>query len=304
MISHPSPDSNLHSQAQDWLVLLTSGQATEADARALRQWCAKSPAHAQAFASTRHLWQQLEPAARQASRVLPLRQMGRRAFLGGAIAASAAFVLLRSNLLDGLGQPAADFQTAVGEQRQVALGQDVALELNTQTRISRQGGAAITLLDGEVEVQAQAAVQVQAGAGLLSAQQARFNVRQAGEVVCVTCLSGQVQVLWQGRSLALASGRQLSYDRQQAGEPQVFDPVQVMAWREQLLVFHDTPLSQVIDEINRYRPGVLLLLNPELGRRKVQARFTLAQLPGVAGLIRDAYGVRCTELPGDVVLIS
>jgi len=77
-----------------------------------------------------------------------------------------------------------------------------------------------------------------------------------------------------------------------------------MAWREQRLVFHDAPLSQVIDEINRYRPGMLVLLNPSLGRRKVQARFSLAQLPGVAQLIRDAYGARCTELPGGVVLLS
>jgi ferric-dicitrate binding protein FerR (iron transport regulator) len=50
-----------------------------------------------------------------------------------------------------------------------------------------------------------------------------------------------------------------------------------------VLVFHDAPLARVIDEINRYRPGVLVLLNPSLGRRKVQARFTLAQLPGWLG---------------------
>ncbi|WP_313651852.1 FecR/PupR family sigma factor regulator, partial [Pseudomonas soli] len=49
------PDPDLQRQAQGWLLRLTSGQATQADARALRQWCARSPAHAEAFAQARQL---------------------------------------------------------------------------------------------------------------------------------------------------------------------------------------------------------------------------------------------------------
>ncbi|MGE7991497.1 FecR family protein [Pseudomonas sp. NPDC089554] len=304
MTPHPSHEPSLRSQAHDWLLLLTSGRATVADAHALQQWCEQSPAHAEAFESARVLWQQLQPAAQQAHKVVPLRQMRRRAFLGGAIAASAGLVMLGGGMLDGLGQPAADFHTAVGEQRKVQLAQGVDVELNTQTRISRLGTSGLQLLEGELQVKASAPVLVQAGDAQLNAELAWFNLRQIGEQICLTCLAGQVQVHWQGRAITLASGRQLRYDRKAMGEPQAFDATEVMAWREQLLVFHDAPLVQVIDEINRYRPGMLVLLNPSLGRRKVQARFTLAQLPGVVSLIRDAYGVRCTELPGGVVLIS
>ena len=46
------------------------------------------------------------------------------------------------------------------------------------------------------------------------------------------------------------------------------------------------------------------LSNRELGQRRVQARFSLDQLAGVGALIRDAYGVKCTELPGGVVVLS
>lgn len=77
-----------------------------------------------------------------------------------------------------------------------------------------------------------------------------------------------------------------------------------MAWRERMLVFRDAPLARVIDEINRYRPGRLVLLNPTLGRRRVQARFSFEQLRQAAELIRVAYGARCLELPGGVVLVS
>ena len=48
------------------------------------------------------------------------------------------------------------------------------------------------------------------------------------------------------------------------------------------------------------RCWLLLLMNAELGTRRVQARFSLHQLAGVALLIRDAYGAKCTELLGGV----
>lgn len=305
-----TPDSRLHSEARDWLLLLTSGQATVADARALRQWCAQSPEHARAFEQAKALWQQLAPAAEHWQQATQPRRFGRRAFLGGALAASAALFMVRLTVPGGFAGLTADYRTEVGEQRRVELAEGVSLELNTQTRINRralaEGEQGIELLQGEVEVLAQAArpLKVQAGAGWLSATRARFNVRNTDSRVCVTCLEGSVAVAVGGRSMALEAGRQLMYDAQGIGQPQVVDTQAVVAWREQVLVFDNASLNTVIDEINRYRPGMLVLLNAELGKRKVQARFSLNQLAGVALLIRDAYGAKCTELPGGVVLLS
>ncbi|CAK14938.1 FecR family protein [Pseudomonas entomophila] len=296
-----SPDPDLQRQAQEWLVRLTSGQATEADAQALRQWCARSPAHAEAFAQARRLWQLLAPAARQANQVMPL--LGRRALLGGAVAATAAFAAWNTGLLGKLDAQPAAFETALGEQRRVELAPGIDLEMNVRTRVSRQAHG-IALLGGEIEVFARHAVQVRAGEGVISAEQARFNVREDDDGVCVTCLSGELRITALGRVEALPGGRQLRFGARQIGEPQAFDASQVMAWRERMLVFNDAPLAQVIDEINRYRPGRLLLLNPSLGRRRVQARLSFEQLPQAAELIRAAYGARCLELPGGVVLVS
>ncbi|MCU1761407.1 FecR family protein [Pseudomonas sp. 14P_8.1_Bac3] len=307
----PSPESTpqdrLTLEARDWLVLLTSGRATVADARALREWCAQSAEHAQAFEQAKVLWQQLGRALEQPR--VP-RHLGRRAFLGGAIAASAAFFLIRGTVPGGFSGLGADYITEVGEQRRVDLEDGVSLELNTQTRINRRESAGgtrdLVLLSGEVEVQTRASVvlKMQAGTGWLSASQARFNLRNTDQNVCVTCLDGALQVDVLGRSIRLESGQQLTYGARQAGTPQAVDTSLVIAWRQQILVFKDATLATVIDEINRYRPGMLLLLNSELGKRKVQARFSLDQLAGVALMIRDAYGVKCTELPGGVVVLS
>jgi len=297
-----SPADPVHEQARDWLLLLTSGRATVADVKALQAWVAQSPAHAQAFEQAKLLWRQLGAATEQSA---PHRQFGRRAFLGGVIAATAAVVMVRVGVPGGFAGLRADYRTEVGEQRQVLLSQGVSLELNTQTRISRVGQG-IELLEGEVEVLAQLAqpLKVQAGEGWVTAAQARFNVRNTDRNVCVTCIEGSLTVDVSGRSVRLDSGRQLTYGAGGVGEPIGVDAQAVVAWREQVLVFNNATLATVVDEINRYRPGMLVLLNKELGQRRVQARFSLQQLAGVALLIRDAYGAKCTELPGGVVLLS
>ena len=294
--------SPLHDEARDWLLLLTSGRATVADAKALQAWREQSPEHAQAFEQAKVLWQQLAPALEQ---VTQPRRFGRRAFLGGAIAASAAVVMVRVGTPGGFAGLTADYRTEVGEQRQVLLSDGVSLELNTQTRISRIGPG-IELLEGEVEVVAHLAqpLKVQAGAGWVSAAQARFNVRNTDQTVCVTCIEGSLSVDVGGNSVSLGSGRQLTYGAGGIGAVVAVDTQAVVAWREQVLVFNNATLATVVDEINRYRPGMLVLLNKQLGQRRVQARFSLQQLAGVALLIRDAYGAKCTELPGGVVLLS
>lgn len=302
-----TPRARLAGEARDWLILLTSGRATVADARALRQWCGQSPEHAQAFKEAKALWHGLQPAV--AALQAP-RHFGRRALLGGAIAASAGFLLIRATVPGGVSGLGADYVTDVGEQRRVELADGVSLELNTQTRLSRRalndGGAGLELLGGEIEVLGRStqAVSVQAGAGWISAAKARFNVRYTDQRVCATCLEGIVQVEVRGQRFRLEPGMQLTYDTARVGTPQQADVSAAIAWRDQVLVFNDATLASVIDEINRYRPGMLLLLNRELGLRKVQARFRLDQLAGVALLIRDAYGAKCTELPGGVVVLS
>jgi transmembrane sensor len=230
-------DTQLASEARDWLILLTSGRATAADARALRQWCEQSAAHAQAFEQEKALWQGLKPAAQQMQHQAQARRFGRRAFLGGAIAASAAFVMIQVSVPGGLAGLNADFTTAVGEQQRFQLADGATLELNTQTRVTRRqapdGEQGLELLGGEVEIanRQQRALMLQVGNGWISAAHARFNVRNTDQRVCVTCLEGVLRVAVQGRDIELQSGRQLIYDAGQVTEPQTVDTSAVVAER-------------------------------------------------------------------------
>ena len=42
-----------------------------------------------------------------------------------------------------------------------------------------------------------------------------------------------------------------------------------MGWREGVLVFRDMPLSEAVAEINRYRPGRIMVLDDALAARRV-----------------------------------
>ena len=309
-------DAAIGQQADAWWVRLRSADFTRADADALRAWCARSPAHARAWRELQQVWQALDPAlarsgtAPQGAAVLAFpSRPGRRAFLGGALAAGVAVLALRPPLgaWPSLQELRADYRTGTGEQRQLALSRQMTVQMNTQTRINVNAQESVELLAGEAEILASGArqpVSVQAGAGRLLAQSACFNVRHTDDAVCVTCLAGAVDVLWQQRRLTLDAGQQLVYDAQGVQAATRAAENEVSAWRTGALSFVGKPLADVVAEINRYRPGKVLLRNPELGRRLVRMRFSIAQTDGALAMIRDLYGAQMTSLPGGIVLLS
>jgi ferric-dicitrate binding protein FerR (iron transport regulator) len=316
---HGSP---LHREAREWLLRLTSGRATPTDAQAFRAWCERSRAHAQAFAETRLLWENLGGATRsarqreqQAAAQAAPRRMSRRAFLGGAVAASAALLAARPplRLWPDLTDLAADFRTATGEQRQLQLAPDVVVEMNTQTAINVRSAAGhpvgIELLTGEIQLQTlegrREPFTVHASRGRLQAlASAQCNVRRLDGEVEVTGLNGTVRLEYQGRAESIGSAEVARYGERGWAAPAPADVDRAMAWRHRVLVFDNQPLADVVAEINRYRPGRIILTNEALGARKVHARFSLNQLADAATLIRDAFGANVTALPGGIVLLS
>jgi ferric-dicitrate binding protein FerR (iron transport regulator) len=88
------------------------------------------------------------------------------------------------------------------------------------------------------------------------------------------------------------------------GSPVNVDPVAVMAWREGQLVFRQAPLAEVVNEVNRYRNGRIVLANEALGRRPVDVRIPIDRVDDLIAMVREAYGAKVTTLPGAIVIIS
>lgn len=304
--------------------VLGSGRATRQQIEDAKLWGRQSIAHTEALARASLLWDQLGPAGdnllkRRGEAVLPAfrsqPRLSRRAMLGGALATSAAAYMVvwpPLALWPSLRDVMADYRTAAGEQRRITIDGGVTVTLNTGTSVNAQSDGSnldrIEILTGEAVIATEAAsqrgVRVIAGDGEVSARQAQFSVRHEQQGTCVTCLDGELRVDRQSSKVELRRGQQVRYAALGLGMPISVDPVEVTAWQQGLLIFHDTSLGGVVEEINRYRPGRVMVTNAELGRRLVNGRFRIDNVDGILTMFQQIFGAKATHLPGGIVILS
>jgi transmembrane sensor len=319
----------LRSEARRWIVLLRSGEVSQADINALMSWRARSQAHRRALAEAGAQWAELKLMAKKiaqrqlspvafSSAASNAHGVTRRIWLGGAIAASiggAGYLLVRPplGLWPSLSEFSADYRTAVGERRELALAESVSVEMNTRTSVDATAVSKrqIELISGEIAVTADAGsvsspepFVVVAGRGRTSAVRAMFDLRHERDSVSVVCLNGELRVECGQRSATLQARQQVAYNARGLGNVAASDTRVVESWRRGLLVFDNQPLSQVVSEINRYRRGRILLMNDEIGRLPLDATFRLDRVDEVVPKIVRLFGLKARSLPGGLVLLS
>jgi transmembrane sensor len=312
-------------EALSWVGLLVSGDATVADIRALSAWRATDPSHEQAFQEAKKLWKQLEAAGENVlqRQTAPLfapqgsrRSLSRRAFLAGSAAtaclAVGGYFAVEPplGLWPSVAELTADYRTQIGRQRQISL-EGVEASLNTRTSVNvtaDNGVERIELVSGEaafVISRAAQSVVITAGDGKLSASDGVLNIRaDEGRPVCVTCVRGELQVERNGVSLRLSGGQQLIFAGPGVGMSQPADITAVTAWQNGELIFRSTPFSEVVDEVNRYRPGRIVLLNSSARERRINAKFRLSDIDNVITMARQIFNLRVTSLPGGLTLLT
>lgn len=324
---HSEPETELEHEAYAWVVRFASGEANPSDLVALRRWAALSPDHAAAFDQASKVWQDVEPVARKVVGPHPLVQtrsilakqprLGRRAFLGGALAASAVGVAELAihpplGLWPSWRELLADYRTKPGEQRRVNLLGNVAIDMNTRTSISllstQNIARRIELISGEAIISAPPAslslFSVLAANGRISASDARFDLRCDGQSACVTGLKGEIRIECGEAALSLIEGRQVTYSSQGFGQVVTVNPTLITAWQDGIIIFDATPVSQVVEEINRYRAGRVILTNTALGQERFSARFRISDIDGLVDKLTRVFGARATALPAGIVLLG
>ncbi|WP_083556268.1 FecR domain-containing protein [Hyphomicrobium sp. NDB2Meth4] len=299
------------------VVVLTSGEATTADADEIKLWRAQSPDHEAAFRSAVKLWKQFgEVAAAQSPKPLKRDRIARRVFIGGALAATVAgYCVVRPplELWPSWSELRADFRTGKGEQREVALSEATTVQLGTFTSLavrpaSKGGEPDVRLISGEAafttrDSKGQPLV-VQAEGLRVIASDASFNARCIDGVVAVTCISGDVSVEEDGQTVLLVAGQQVSSRNGALGTVAAVDVGKATSWRTGMLIFQDKPLSEVIDEVNRYRPGRIVIANDELSHRVVNGTFRGDQIDTFIAQIQRLFGAKVTNLPAGLLVLS
>ncbi|MHA6196759.1 FecR family protein [Pseudomonas wadenswilerensis] len=289
-MSDVKPDSAaLHATAQRWVVLLTSGDVTPADIAAARTWCEEDPAHQHAFVEARRLW--------QLSGHLQAPIARRRAVWPWATAAL-LLVALGSGLVRQQAWDA-DYRTALGEQRRIELADGSHILLDSDSAVDVSLGEKqrdIVLRKGEalfeVAHDPQRPFRVAAGELSATALGTRYAVRRQEDATQVTVAQGRVAVQDSHASITLGAGEQVSWQEGALAGKHPVDASKALAWQHGRLVFEMTPLPEVLAELQRYRPGYLLIGDDSLRALKVSGTFRLDRLDDALDTLEQAFPLK------------
>lgn len=301
VISHDLQDQQIRQAAAEWAVRLDGGCLDDEQQHLLQQWLQADSRHAPALALAQQTWATLGNLPQPVRSRLP--QRGAPVHAAPPIhrqrprlrrwLATASLLLLVAVV--GLVQAPqvllplqADHYTGRGEVRSFTLpdGSEAILDSNSAIRVAYSGTSRhVELLAGSAIFQVAPLSQresrpfvVASAGGQAQALGTRFVVsRESDEQAWVGVLEHRVAVSTDGKPLVLGEGESVRYGA--AGMAlQSFDVRRATSWQRGLLVFDRVPLAQVVEQLNRYRPGRILLGSDGLARREVSGVFRLDAL--------------------------
>jgi transmembrane sensor len=297
-------------QAIDWLTRLSAGELDAEACRQYRHWREQDPRHALAVQRLEQMFARFDglaggPAASALTSLTPVR---RRSQSGARRAVVAGIALVLGVGLWELTPQArywnADYQSAAGERRTVELPDHSTLTLNSRTAVNvhyEAGQRRIDLLRGEILVEVAHIDQPQERPfavytedGQARALGTRYLVRDDGRGTVVTVLESKVRATSaDGASVrVLAPGERATITPAEVGPPEKLDAELAASWTRGRLVADNTPLLEVLDELARYRGGMLHYDRAPLASLRVSGVFALDDPDRVLQTLQSVLPIR------------
>lgn len=312
-ITPSAPPDDISHQASEWFALIQGGAPTQAQCDELAAWLAADPRHAQAFADLQKWWAASATLLAQPSPpTIHPQVLSRRRFVGFGIAACTALLATSATTLwlKGAGSPFADLRTAVGERRTMQLPDGSTVELAGNTALNLDFSASrrsVELIRGEaffhVVPDASGELAITTEAGRVLAREGEFCLSCDGANAMLTVSRNSVQVITPNQQTELGEGLSLRFSATQTGTIQRAELDQVLAWRNGRLVFFDTPLLTVVNELQRWREGKIFIPDPQLAARRVSLILNLNRPDQMLDVLSKALAVRMTQYTDLVTLI-
>eukprot|EP01132_Coremiostelium_polycephalum_P020525 gene20525-24388_t len=268
------------------MVQLQSGSATDEDRRAIAQWQGRSAQHAQAWQRAQAILEDFNsvPAAIAGDtlkRIGRKKSLGRRQALGLLLAAGpAAWLAYRQVPWQHW---TADQHTAIGEQRNLTLPDGTRMLINTGSSLNiafSEQVRRIELLKGEVLIttakdSAHRPFIVQTRHGTARALGTRFSVRVGEQASRVAVTEAAVEPL----------------------------DVSTLTWENGMLLAQHMPLADLLDELGRYRAGVLRC-HASVADLTVSGAFPLRDTDASLHLLQETLPVKVSSLTGYWVTVE
>jgi transmembrane sensor len=287
-------DEAARSAAADWIVRLQADDLTAQDAAAFEAWLDASPGHVAAYDAALAVWSAYGAAGAEVERALTTARRAsarpagaRRVFLAaGSLAAAAALAVVLVPALAPAPPPEL-YAAGTGERRTVALADGSRIELNAGTRLSvtlERDARRVVMEHGQavfdVAHDARRPFLIAAGDRTVRVVGTQFDVRRRDGRLSVTVARGIVEVRPAGdeggRAFRLRAGQRLDHVEGSAQtKVAAAEPEEVLGWRAGRLVYRDTPLAEVVADLNDQFRTPIRIADPRLASAPISGVLVL-----------------------------
>lgn len=276
-------DAGIAGEAAEWLVRLYSGHFTEADRLACERWRQRSAEHDRAWRRAEAVLGKFGSLPQGLGRASVEAAKSRRAVLRGL---AGLIAVLPAGWLAWKTAPwqawVADYATDSGQRRRIELPDGSLLTLNTASAVDLAYDDSLRLLRlrrGEVLVRTSHAADprplvLRSAEGAVQALGTVFTVRQFDAHTQVAVLEGRVRISPDRGPAAILDAGACADFSATAVQPPWAPAHPPGAWVDGVLYADAWRLSDFVQELGRYRPGVLRC-DPEVGGLRISGGFQL-----------------------------
>tara|TARA_B100000446_G_scaffold40601_2_gene36236 strand:- start:18048 stop:19043 length:996 start_codon:yes stop_codon:yes gene_type:complete len=305
-------------QAHQWMVLLTSERARDADRSRFQRWLAIDSEHQQAWQETETIWQESQKLTSLGNTHAPktgLPHNNRWSFarFTSGLALAASVVLAVALWLPNQDEThqGVSYHSELAQSRDIHLPEGSVVTLGADSRIElhlTEQERRITLVHGEaffdVAKDRQRPFVVTSGNTQVSVLGTRFNLNTFNDRTKVNVQSGLVAVknLTSNQQVELAPGERVVSHKAQLSPVSRVDAQKSGAWRNGLRVYFDTSLNDVVADFNRYSKRPLELSSDELGDLSLTAVFPTDDIDNMILSLSDVLPIIITEQQERILL--
>lgn len=331
MSQESSKAQEIEQSAASWLMRREEPEWTQQDQAELDQWLDQSMAHKAAYWRLEHGW----GLADRLAALAPLKQdappqdpqLWQKYWKPFSLAASVLIMIGIVGIMQTVSAPGGEqniaqqdgsglqadqerLATAIGDHKVVPLADGSKVELNTATEMRTAVTAdsrEIWIDEGEAFFQVKHSDKipfiVYAGNRVITVLGTKFSVRRDGEKITVAVLEGRVRVdeMANGRvsrSATITDG-DMAFTNEASTLVAVRSPERVateLSWRDGMLVFDQSTLTEAASEFNRYNKTQLIIGDPETARIRIGGTFQASNVDAFVRLLDDAYGLRVEQM--------
>lgn len=303
-----------------WVIRLQNANVSQEERRVFDAWQTRSSTHRRMFQKALAVWNSPELRAAaimgmEPSSVSPSPKTTHRQRWLLTAAACVSLLVIAADFLDLATRWQADYQTAVGERRTVELPDRSIVTLNTQSAIALSFDGKVRrlrLLKGEalftVRYDATRPFLVEGTETAIRAVGTAFVVRTEPKGDQVTVLEGTVEVDSSTKTMpdsaaVVTAGSQILTKQGSLGQPYLVNMPSASAWLRGRLVVNGVPFAQVLEELRRYHPGTIVLLNQRVGATSVTGTYNVDDPVAALELLVKTVPVSMMSLTDRLVLL-